>query len=439
MNLAHEDAERAILATLAVVSATSPEKALELRESLRLQPEDFATAAHADLFRAASDFLGRGVPLELFALEAALAPSGHVRAAGGRAWLAELLTAPKGQNKAVGELARLVRESSLRRRAVDVLRMAARRVVDPELTPDEALSMGQEAWGALTNRSQRLGTAEGDVLRFAEMLDAAQRGRRDLVVPTGIRLLDEAIGGLQLARLTLVGALPGVGKSALLATIVRNIANSGRRVGMFSLEDERLWVTQRMVSLESGVPLFLLATRPLTKEQGGMVFDANERVHRVLRNVVIDDRPALTPQEVAATAADMVLNLKCSAIVVDHLGELRLSRSDRHDLDVAEALALLRDVAKRFNVPVLVASHVRRRQGMGIEDEPTLTDFANSSAPERMARVAIGLSKPRGDVLRCSILKQTNGPAGTFVDLQLAERAGMVDSLAVPAPVEVRE
>lgn len=427
MKLEHPESERSVLHALAAVSAVRPAEALQLVESCRLVAEDFAAPAHADVYRAATDFLARGVPLELFALEAALTPSSPVKAAGGRAWLAALLMEPR-PGGAVAEHARLVRDASLRRRAIETLRGVAKRVQDPELSPADVLALGAEAWSGLTNRGRELATSEGDVLRLGEMLDAAQKGRRELVIPTGIHALDEAIGGLQPSVLTLVGALPGVGKSALLATILRNVAGPGRRVGFFSLEDERTWVARRWLSLASRVPLFLLATRPLTDQQRDRTEAAGPSVYEALRHVVIDDRQGLTAKEVAAAASDMILNFGCRAILVDHLGELRLERTERYDLDIAEALQLLRDVAKRHCVPVVVASHVRRRQGLGVEDAPCLTDFANSSAPERMSRVALGLSKPSDGSLRVTVLKQTNGKSGQDVELSLVPFAAMVDS-----------
>lgn len=430
-------AERAWLSALSRLSALDPEKASAFVDASRLRADDFANSAHADVFRAALDFLGRGSPLEVFALEAALQPSAAVRDAGGRKFLAELLLEPR-EVRAPQECARLIRDASTRRHALALLRDASRRVVDPELTPAEAIAASLEALQALSARSVELGTSEGDALRLAALLDDAQHGRRPLVVPTGIMAIDEVIGGLQPAHLTLVGALPGVGKSALLATVLRNIANTGTRVGLFSLEDERLWVAKRLLAIESCVPLFVLATRPLTAMQSEDVAVAQSRVWATLQNVIIDDRPAQTAAEVAATARDMVLVHGCRVLMVDHLGELQMQRSERYDLEVADALRLLRDIAKRFNVPVLVASHVRRRPGLTVRDEPQLTDFANSSAPERMARVALGLSKPDNHRLRVSVLKQTNGQSGFAVDLAMVGRAAMVDSSAVLPPVETK-
>lgn len=425
--LANEDAERSWLNALSNAAGVNPRDAVAMLDASKLVAEDFSSAAHADLFRTCADFLSRDVPLELIALEAALAPSSAVKAAGGRKWLADTLLMPETFGDGA-ELASIIRDASLRRTVLARLRDVELLTKIPGSDMSVVLAKGSEAWGELLKQSPHLGTAEQDIFRLGEQLDAAQRGVRTLVVPTGIAPLDAEVGGMQPGVLTLIGALPGVGKSSLLATILRNVANRGDRIGMFSLEDERGWVARRLLALESGVPVFVLATRPLTQFQRDSVEEAAARVYETLKNVVIDDRPALSPAEVAQTAREMILRHGCKAILVDHLGEMRFPRSDRFDLDVSEALSVLRDVAKRHNVPVLVASHIRRRQGAGIENEPSLTDFANSSAPERMARVALGLSKPREGCLRVSVLKQTNGKSGQCVDLALIESAAMVEN-----------
>ena len=422
------DSEKALIAAVSTASCLDPAEALRLLEGSRVVPEDFSQPAHADVWRVASDFLARGVPLELYAVEHALKTSMPVNLAGGRKFLAPLLMDTEHDDSRAGsEHARIIRDASLRRRASRALTEALARLKDPATPTTDALSLGAEAWAALTTRDATLGTSEGDVLAFGVLLDDAQAGKRELCVPTGIEAIDRLVGGLQPAVLTMLGGLPGAGKSALLATITRNIATSGRRVGFFSLEDERLWLTRRFLSLASGVPLFVLATRPLDAGQRQRVEDAAPAVYATMQHVVIDDRLALSPADVAQSARDMILNHDCKVIIVDHLGEMRLERSERYDLDVAGALSQLRDIAKRHHVPVLVASHVRRRVGLDVNSAPSLTDFANSSAPERMARVALGLSLVAGGI-RVSVLKQTNGPSGVSEGLRMESTAAMVSS-----------
>lgn len=120
--------------------------------------------------------------------------------------------------------------------------------------------------------------------------------------------------------------------------------------------------------------------------------------------------------------------------MLDHLGELRYSsgRKDRFDLDVTEGLSDLRSIAKEHGVPVVVANHLRRDVSQN-QRAPRLTDFANSSAIERQARVALALERaPGSDVLKIHVLKQTNGKAGVVVEVRFAGPAALVRDDAKP-------
>jgi replicative DNA helicase len=262
-------------------------------------------------------------------------------------------------------------------------------------------------------------------MALCDTLDEIQRGAREPVLPSGIEALDAATGGLQ-PTLTVIGALPSVGKSGLLCSIVRNLAARGVRCGVFSLEDEREFIVQRLVADAAAVPLFVLRNRPLGHHQRERVASNIERLHAQMRNVVVDDRPAVTTDELVASARDMITRHGCKALLVDHLGEIRLKRTDRHDLDIAECLQQLRALSKTYRIPVVVFCHLKRRDGLTRQSEPKVTDFAFSAAVERMARVALGLSRPDEQTLRVHLLKQNNGKQEIAFDLTFTGPAGVV-------------
>jgi replicative DNA helicase len=158
-----------------------------------------------------------------------------------------------------------------------------------------------------------------------------------------------------------------------------------------------------------------------------------------MRNVLVDDRPALGVDDVIASARSMLVR-GAQVLFVDHLGEIRLNRTDRHDLDIIDVLQQLRGLSKLYRVPVVVLCHLRRRDGLTVQSEPALTDFAFSAGIERMARVALGLSKPAHDTLQVHVLKQTQGISGVNVDLVFDGSSGLViDSDATDLQQRVRQ
>ncbi len=268
---------------------------------------------------------------------------------------------------------------------------------------------------------------------LVRQVEANAAGTQEPVLPTGLEALDLVIGGLQ-PTLTVIGSLPGVGKSALLAATLGSLTRRKIRVGLLSLEDSADWVVRRLAAQASAVPVPVLAFRRLGSAQLERFGDAIASMYEPLRHLVVDDRHGLTTDEVVSSARQMVA-AGCKAIFVDHLGEIRLQRSERHDLDITDALQALRGIAKAYRVPVVVACHLKRREGLDATTEPKLTDFAFSSGIERMARVALGLFRS-GDQMGVKVLKQTQGPANTVLLLNMAKAAGLV--LDTPPTEELR-
>lgn len=415
--------ETSAIAAYANLAAVDVPKAQALLDSCGIQAQDFADGRLATVWAVVEAMVRDGRTPDLFAVEAKC--RGVSRQLLVELLLSRDLAPPKERLLAV-------RTGGQRRRLVAALDVVRNVALDSSRGLGEAVAEAQKALESLRGPDAQE-TLAAELWKLGDRLDEIASGRREPVMPTGILALDAIIGGLQ-PTLTVVGALPGVGKSALLAAMVRNLAANGRKIGVFSLEDERSWLVNRLVAEAADVPLFVLQNRPLGKGQMERTGKAFERLYLDLQNVTVDDRPAMTAADVVASARAMITSHGVKALLVDHLGEIRLSRSERHDLDIADVLQQLRALAKVYRVPVVVACHLRRREGLGIKDEPKLTDFAFSASVERMSRVALALSKPNAgadnapEVLRVHVLKQTNGISGVHVDLKFNGPAGLVDN-----------
>ena len=74
-------------------------------------------------------------------------------------------------------------------------------------------------------------------------------------VKTGFYKLDDCLGWLEGGDITVIGARPGVGKSAIVTQIIGNMAKKGHRVGYFNLEMNESQVYERFVSRLSELSL----------------------------------------------------------------------------------------------------------------------------------------------------------------------------------------
>lgn len=419
--------EVSTLKSIVGAASVSVADAVAAIDEMGLLTDDFAEPGPRALFGALSASLRDGRAPDAVALLAT------TRGKVPRELVVDVVT--NAQMGSARQRIELVREAGARRRAEGALASLLSGVRNAGVSLSASLAEAQRVLAAFSAPTGGAKSHESDLMDFIDVLEQVQQGKREPILTTGIEALDFMVGGLQ-RTLTVIGALPGVGKSALLASVIRNLVARGERVGLLSLEDPRRWLTSRILAEASGVPLFVLGKRALTTEQQKRVHDASSAVYNQLRNLITDDTAAMTTAQVVASARRMVA-LGCRAIFVDHLGEIRLERTDRHDLDIADALQQLRSIAKVYSVPVVVACHLRRRDGLLPDTSPRLSDFAFSAAVERMARVALGLYRAdKGGLLGVSLLKQTEGPSGYEFNLNLAQLYGTVAPTPVTAGME---
>lgn len=431
-------AERAVLGMLHVTSLQEgPARALDLLAASGLRAEDMALPAHSVAMAAAVTLLRRQQPVDAVAWHEAMRSSSVIHAAGGAAFVTQLCVAGDVWEGTFPGHARTIRELAMRRAIVARARAVSQSAQDLSQQPDGVALEGASALASLGSAgASELLTMEADLGDLLDELQAVASGQRVTCLPTGIDVWDELLGGLQTEVVTFIGAQPSVGKSALIGTMIENLACSGTKIGLFSLEDHPRWLADRIVSRRSGVPVKRMRTERLPEFLMHRVGEGVTEAYGFAANVIRDGRSGLTAEQVAATARQMVAQRGCQAIFLDHVGELDVgTQHERHDLGVASAVRALRDVAKDCRIPVVVLAHFHRPRGNSDAEpryqRPTSAMWANSASIERMARVAVGLWLDRenpGQVI-ASILKQTNGAKDIDFAMPFHEAFGLVGSL----------
>jgi replicative DNA helicase len=115
-------------------------------------------------------------------------------------------------------------------------------------------------------------------------------------------------------------------------------------------------------------------------------------------------------------------------IFLDNMTAMRLPRGDRRDLEFQDFLVQARALANESGVPFVVISHAKRREGLDVDQLPLLTDCAESSAFEKLCRLAYGLCRNKdSNTLTVGVLKNTNGRAWRKFDLELRPDSALVD------------
>jgi replicative DNA helicase len=242
----------------------------------------------------------------------------------------------------------------------------------------------------------------GDLVAIADTLGAthermiATQNTAVTGTPTGLIQLDTATAGFQPGNLVILAARPSMGKSALAITAAHHVAkNTGKPVAIFSLEMSDTEVNQRLLSLESGVPLRRIRQSELLEPDD---WTAVTRGFNTLSQMPIhvDDSGDLRIMELRSRARRLKARQPDLALVVVDYLQLMGSdqRIDNRVQEVSQISRGLKVLARDLDVPVLALSQLSRAVESRSDKRPILSDLRESGI-DRTGRRPRHLRLPR--------------------------------------------
>lgn len=258
------------------------------------------------------------------------------------------------------------------------------------------------------------------MLAFYEHRDLVNQGGDVAYVRTGYQDLDKQLGGGMLnSGMYILAARPGMGKTTLAINIVDRLARNGRPVLFVSLEMDPEQIEAKRLARETGIPSDRLLMDALTDEEETSVARAADVIRAL--PVHLNKRDTVTVSQVEVMAR-RVKGL--SLIVIDYIGkiipELR-GRSPGRVEYMTEISGDLKNLARRFRVPVLALCQLNRATESQTDKRPTLANLRDTGAIEQDADGVIFLyrtdyyeSKNSGASadLQVIVAKNRHGPVG---------------------------
>ena len=379
------DAERWVLGLCLLDESGSA-----LDDSLsRLKPEDFGLRQHQLIFSAMKDLSAREEAVDVVTLAECLTRLDDLEPAGGASYLAAITDGVPLVD--VVRHIEIVRWYSRRWRIGTWSQRVLSACLDPTTTPDglEALLEVPADAVATEHTIQRM----QDVLasRAEEIRHAASTPNVTPGWQTSLGDLDATTTGIRPSELWVTGAIPGAGKTALLAQIALTNAKLGHAIGIFSLEMSSKGLVDRVLAMESGIHLMKLRDpRLLTRDD---LEQLDGGIHRLQDTpIYFDETPGLALSALRARARLMVRKHGCQLIFVDFL-QLVEAEGDSRRERVAAVARGLKNLAKELEIGVVVASQLARPQ-RGTAQLPTMLDLKESGDIEAAADTILLIHRP---------------------------------------------
>lgn len=268
----------------------------------------------------------------------------------------------------------IVRESAIRRRSKQI----GEELSDETITAQEAIDRLQET---LSHRASMLSTPRDDAQDFYGYLREVTSGQLKPFLPTGLRNLDNMLGGGLVSEglITLAGR-PGQGKTVAGLVIAENVAAAGGRVLYESLEMSKPQLWARRVSRKSSVPYAKLMNGSFNQETDAdwrRIMDAMSSLSK--RNLIINS----TNAKMSDIERHVRQSGKLDLVVVDHLGLIIPDKvSDSLYLPTTMACHALKRLAKSTGTPILLLCQLNRANTQRQDKRGTLADLRNSGAIE---------------------------------------------------------
>ena len=318
--------------------------------------------------------------------------------------------------------ARSIKDDSSRRKILEVLNKGEKWVSDSLPSLDILNRIEQELNTVSTYsgaKSSYLVSASDGINIAREATMKANKGG-GVSVLSGLIDLDKLIGGFFPGDLNIIAARAGEGKTALLLTISANAAINNllkkKKVGIFSMEMSTGDLINRFISQYTGISATNLRSGNLKDDDWEKYEQASEKISKA--GIYIDDTPALTIPEMRTKVRKMKEN-GIDLIIADQLDLMNAQMSNAKEFEKINWLSYrLKELAREFNVPFLVAHQLNR----GIEQQaitsrtpqrnPQLSDLEQAGEKATDMVLMIRHTKENNVIQRSfiHIVKNRNGP-----------------------------
>ena len=238
---------------------------------------------------------------------------------------------------------------------------------------------------------------------------------------TGHDRLDDLVGGYRPDELVIVAASPSVGKTAFALNQADTTARGGSAVLMFSLEQPEKDIVNRLLAMESGVPMQVFTRgTSLSQEDAANLAIAAGSEGIGGRPIYLDATAWQTAARIAALTRRAVQQKDVRLVIIDYLQIMQPEnpRSNPHERIGLLALRM-KNLAREVHVPIVLLSQITR-EGAKRDGPPILSDLRDSGDIEAHADRVLFLHRQPNQptehqttAIDVIVAKNRNGPTGT--------------------------
>ena len=362
-----------------------------------LSSDAFYDSKHQEIYAVIYELFQNSEPIDLLTVSNLLKKNGKLEFVGGDFFLIRL-TQKVASSAHIEFHARIILQKYIQRRLISISSEIIENAYDEstdvfDLLDDAEGKLFEVTQGNLKKSSEDAGSLVKQALKKIQEI-GNQEGMSGLA--TGFTKLDALTSGWQPSDLVIIAARPGMGKTAFVISMAKNMAiDFNHGVAVFSLEMSSVQLITRMISSETGLTSEKLRKGNLEPHEWEQL---NVKVKKLSdAPIFIDDTPSLSIFDLRAKARRLVSQHGVKIIVIDYLQLMTAGgkAGGNREQEISMISRNLKALAKELAVPVIALSQLSRAvETRGGSKRPLLSDLRESGAIEQDADIVSFIFRP---------------------------------------------
>jgi replicative DNA helicase len=399
--------------TAAIDGGKLPPQALDLEEAVlgailldskalndvidAMIPEAFYDTRHQHIFLAVMNLFNESKPIDILTVTEKLRTTGTLDVVGGPYFIAQLTN--KVASTANAEVhARIITQKYIMRELIRISNETIKEAYDETTDVFDLLDKTEgKLYSVSESNLKRSYDEMSSLMREAleQIQDVMNTDEGVSGVPSGFKDLDKITSGWQRSDMIVIAARPGMGKTAFVLSMARNIAVDHQRpVAVFSLEMSSIQLVQRLISSETEISSEKLRKGDLRPDEFQLI---HSRIGKLSKApLFIDDTPALSVFELRAKCRRLKQQHNIEMVIIDYL-QLMTAGGDKgnREQEISTISRSIKSIAKELNIPVIALSQLNRSvETRGGDKKPQLSDLRESGAIEQDADLVSFIYRP---------------------------------------------
>jgi replicative DNA helicase len=404
-----EEAEEAVLGSIMI------DKDVVFSVAPFLKPADFYHEAHKIIYDCILELNEKRDPIDLVTVTELLKKAKALKKVGGSVYVARLTE--KVATAAHAEAyARIIKGLAVKRELIRQASSLTEMAFDESMTSKEVMDRAEKSIFSLSQSYliQNFISIKDALADSFDRLDELHKKAGSLRgIPSGYKILDDTLAGMQKSNLIVLAGRPGLGKTAFALNIcMKASVDYGIKVGFFSLEMSKEELVDRLLVAQGDIDAWRLKTGRLSDEDFTRLSDAMGKLAEA--PIFIDDSPGISVMEMRTKARRLQSEHGLDLLVVDYLQlAVPTRRWDNRVQEVTDVSQGLKNLARELKIPVLALSQLSRAVEQRGVKEPQLADLRESGAIEQDADVVMFLYRSDEEDMEnitLKIAKHRNGP-----------------------------